>query len=79
YDPPTLLDMVSVIAPMPMQVTYRFDAHPGGTQASIRVRGGGNGFYRLAAPLMSWQVRRSLRKDLRDLQLRLTAGHRPAR
>ncbi|HMG30605.1 MAG TPA: SRPBCC family protein [Jiangellaceae bacterium] len=74
FEPPTLLDMVSVIAPMPMHVTYRFDAHPNGTSASIRVRGGGNGFYRLAAPLLSWQVRRNLRKDLRDLQLRLTAS-----
>lgn len=75
YEPPALLDMVSVVAPMPMRVTYRFDNHPGGTQASIRVRGGGNGFYRLAAPLMAWQVRRSLRKDLRHLELRLTADH----
>jgi hypothetical protein len=71
HDPPTELDMVSVVAPMPMHVTYRFDAHPAGTAASIRVRGGGSGFYRLAEPLVAWQVRRNLRKDLRDLQNRL--------
>jgi hypothetical protein len=75
YQPPTLLDMISVVAPMPMHVTYRFDQHPDGTEASIRVRGGG-GLYRLAGPLMAWQVRHSLRKDLRDLQRRLTAADR---
>jgi Polyketide cyclase / dehydrase and lipid transport len=74
YDPPALLDMISVVAPMPMHVTYRFEAHPAGTRASVRVRGGGSGFYRIAAPFVSWQVRRSLRKDLRDLQNRLTGS-----
>lgn len=72
YDPPMVLDMISVVAPMPMHVTYRFDPHPEGTRASIRVRGGGSGYYRVVAPVVSWQVRRSLRKDLRDLQTRLT-------
>ncbi|MET9832194.1 SRPBCC family protein [Streptomyces sp. NPDC006385] len=71
YDPPHLLDMVSVAGPMPMHVTYTFDPHPRGTHARIRVRGGEGGFYRLAAPLLARQVRTNLAKDLRDLEARL--------
>lgn len=74
YDPPTLLDMKSVAGPMPMHVTYRFDEHPEGTLASIHIRGDAGGYYRLAGPLMAWQVRNSIRKDLRDLHRRLTEG-----
>ena len=73
YDPPTLLDMRSVAGPFPMHVTYRLDQHPDGTKASIRGRGDAAGYYRLAAPLMSLQVRSSIRKDLRDLERNLTA------
>ncbi|MFD5586849.1 SRPBCC family protein [Streptomyces sp. NPDC127063] len=72
YDPPRLLDMVSVAGPMPMHVTYIFARDPGGTLASIRVRGGPGGLLRLAGPLLARQVRASLAKDLRDLEQRLT-------
>ncbi|MFI2431284.1 SRPBCC family protein [Streptomyces sp. NPDC018693] len=69
YDPPRLLDMVSVAGPMPMHVTYSFDPLPdGGTLARIRVRGDASGLYRLAGPMMGRQVRSSLVKDLRDLE-----------
>ncbi|WP_033314070.1 SRPBCC family protein [Streptomyces iakyrus] len=73
YDPPRLLDMVSVAGPMPMHVTYTFEPDPSGTHARIRVRGGAGGFYRLAAPLLARQVRGNLAKDLRDLEARLVA------
>ncbi|MFF4359353.1 SRPBCC family protein [Streptomyces sp. NPDC001604] len=72
HDFPRLLDMVSVAGPMPMHVTYSFEPDPAGTLARIRVQGGSGGFYRLAAPLLARQVRSSLRKDLRDLERRLT-------
>ncbi|MFJ4205474.1 SRPBCC family protein [Streptomyces sviceus] len=72
YEPPRLLDMVSVAAPMPMHVTYTFETHPRGTLAAIRVRGGPGGLLRLAAPLLARQVRSSLAKDLRDLERRLS-------
>ncbi|MGF0174323.1 SRPBCC family protein [Streptomyces sp. Marseille-Q5077] len=71
YDPPGLLDMVSVAGPMPMHVTYTFEPHTDGTLARIRVRGGEGGFYRLAASLLARQVRGNLVKDLRDLEARL--------
>lgn len=72
HRPPEVLDMTSVAGPIPMHVTYRFDPHPDGTLASIRVRGDASGYYRVAGPLMSLMVRNNLRKDLRDLQRRLT-------
>lgn len=72
YDPPGLLDMVSVAGPMPMHVRYTFAAHPRGTLAGIRVRGDAGSLYRLAAPVMARKVRSSIGKDLRDLERRLT-------
>lgn len=73
YEPPRLLDMVSVAGPMPMHVTYAFTPRTdGGTLARIRVRGDASGHYRLAAPLMGRRVRSSLVKDLRDLERRLS-------
>lgn len=71
YDPPELLDMVSVAGPMPMHVTYTFTPHPQGTLARIRIQGDSGGYYRLAAPLMARKVRTSIGKDLRDLEHRL--------
>ncbi|WP_055491018.1 SRPBCC family protein [Streptomyces sp. TP-A0356] len=78
YDPPELLDMVSVAGPMPMHVTYSFAAHPQGTLARIRVRGEAAGYYRLAAPFMARQVRSSIAKDLRDLERQLLEPPGPA-
>lgn len=72
YDPPHELDMRSVAGPMPMHVTYRFDPHPDGTLASIRVRGDASAHYRLAGPVMGLMVGRNLAKDLRDLETILT-------
>jgi hypothetical protein len=71
YAPPALLDMKSVAGPIPMHVTYRFDHHPQGTLARIRIRGDASGYYRLAAPLMARRVSASIRKDLRDLERNL--------
>ncbi|WP_319749311.1 hypothetical protein [Streptomyces sp. AK02-04a] len=72
HEPPRLLDMIAAAAPIPMHVTYTFEAHPRGTLAGIRVRGGPRGLLRLAAPLVSRQVRSSLTKDLHALERRLT-------
>ncbi|HSE70294.1 MAG TPA: SRPBCC family protein [Nocardioidaceae bacterium] len=72
HEPPRLLDMRSVAGPMPMHVTYRFDEHPSGTLASIRVRGDASTYYRIAGPVMAAMVGRNLGKDLRDLESHLT-------
>lgn len=72
HDPPKLLEMKSVAGPFPMQVSYRFDPHPDGTLARIRVRGDAGGYYRFLGPIMGPMVRANLRKDLRDLERKLT-------
>jgi hypothetical protein len=77
HEPPTLLEMKSVTGPFPMHVTYRFDCHPDGTLASIRIRGDAGGFYRLAAPVVRFYVRSSIRRDLRDLSRNLSQADRP--
>jgi Polyketide cyclase / dehydrase and lipid transport len=58
----TQLDMRSVKAPFPMQITYRFEPAPGGgTTVSNHVRGGGP---RVFNPI----VRRNVRRDLERLR-----------
>lgn len=68
FDPTSLMAMRSIKGPFPMHVTYSFDESEGGTQARIRVRGDAGGFYRLASPLLSRQVKRSIIKDLKNLK-----------
>ena len=59
--------MRSVQAPFPMVVTYTFAVEGASTRAGVRVQGGSGPMFRIAGPLMAWQVRRSLRGDLARL------------
>ena len=68
YDPPALLVMRSIKGPIPMTITYGFEDSGGDTLARIRVEGEGGGFYKLAAPLLSRAVKRSITRDLRNLK-----------
>lgn len=67
-EPGRHLHMRSIRAPFPMQVTYEFDGEGGTTVASVRVQGDPGSMYRLAGPLVSRQVRRSVAADLRRLK-----------
>lgn len=73
YEPGRLLRLRSVAAPFPMCVTY--DVAPDGpiSRVALRVEGGPGGLTRLLSPLMSLEVRRNLRGDLRRLRARLEA------
>ncbi len=62
------LKMRSVKAPFPMEVTYAFGDEPGGTIVSVRVRGEPAAMYRVAGPLLTRQVRRSVGSDLATLK-----------
>lgn len=75
-EPGSLLEMRSVKSPFPMIVTYAFDDHPGGTEASIHVQGDPSALFRLAGPLMSRQVRKSIQGDLDRLRTVLERGDR---
>lgn len=73
-DPKVRIVMRSVKGPFPMHVTYEFADAGAGTLARIRVRGDASGFYRLAAPVMSRSVRRSITKDLGRLRVLLESA-----
>ena len=57
----------SIKSPFPMRVTYTFEPDTSGTRATVRVEGGPDGPLRRASGLMSWAVRRNLRKDVARL------------
>lgn len=71
YEPGRLLQMRSVAAPFPMRVTCDVTPDGPGSRVALRVEGGPGGLMRLFSPLMSLEVRRNLRSDLRRLRSRL--------
>lgn len=71
HAPSRLLAMESVQAPFPMGVTYGVEPEGSGTRVSLRVTGGYGLLMRLAGPIVSRQIRRSLEADLRHLRTRL--------
>ena len=77
YEPESLLAMRSIRGPFPMDVRYEFEEESGATLARIRVKGGSKGFYKLAAPVLSRVVRRSIRRDLETLKDLLESGADP--
>ena len=54
--------------PFPMRVRYQLDDEGARTRASIRAQGEAGGFYKLAAPILDFMVRRSIARDLRQLK-----------
>ncbi|MFQ5933174.1 MAG: SRPBCC family protein [Dehalococcoidia bacterium] len=67
YDPRAVMVMRTSY-PFEMMVSYEFEERGGSTLARIHVQGEGTGFYRLAAPLLSRMVKRSVAKDLEALK-----------
>ena len=74
YIPDRLMVMESVRAPFPMGVTYGIEPDRSGSRVSLRVTGGYGLLMRLAQPIVSRQIRRSLEADLRHLRGRLEAS-----
>lgn len=68
FDPGRRLAMHAIEAPMPMEVTYEVDPASDGAVARVRVQGDAGGLYRLAGPLVSAQVSRSIEGDVRRLK-----------
>ena len=60
--------------PFDMTITYAFEDNGADTHASIRVQGGGSGFYSVAGPLLAPLVKRSVGRDLRTLKRLLESG-----
>ncbi|MEW5848066.1 MAG: SRPBCC family protein [Myxococcota bacterium] len=55
---------IKVTEPFPMQIRYELEDSAEGTTARIRAAGGGTGFFKVAAPLMSRMVKRNITNDL---------------
>lgn len=72
--PDRLLVMESVRAPFPMGVTYGVEPDGSGSRVRLRVTGGYGLLMRLAQPIVTRQIRRSLQADLRHLRGRLEAN-----
>ena len=72
--PDRLLVMESVRAPFPMGVTYGVEPDGSGSRVRLRVTGGYGLLMRLAQPIFSRQIKRSLQADLRHLRGRLEAN-----
>jgi uncharacterized protein YndB with AHSA1/START domain len=70
------LAMHALRSPFPMDVTYELEPSPGGTRASIRIRGEARGLYGVLGPLTPVLVRRSVQSDLRRLKERVEAPGR---
>ena len=71
HKPDRLLVMESVRAPFPMGVTYGVEPDGSGSRVRLRVTGGYGLLMRLAQPIFSRQIKRSLQADLRHLRGRL--------
>jgi hypothetical protein len=74
--PQRLLVMESVRAPFPMGVTYGVEPEGAGSRVRLRVTGGYGLLMRLAHPIVTRQIKRSLEADLRQLGGRLEAKAR---
>ena len=73
--PDRLLVMESVKAPFPMGVTYGVEPDGSGSRVRLQVTGGYGWLMRLARPIVSRQVKRSLEADLRHLRGQLENAH----
>ena len=67
YEPNALVSMKAE-SPFPMTIRYEFADAAGGMKMTIRVQGGGSGFYSVAVPLLSMMVRRNVSQDLKRLK-----------
>lgn len=68
HDAGRQLSMHAVEAPMPMDVTYEVEPTPTGSRARVRVQGDASALYRVAGPLVGFQVRRSIGRDVAHLK-----------
>lgn len=67
-DPRSGMAMRSIKGPFPMDLSYAFDDAAEGTRARIRVQGEASGFFKLATPVLSRAVLRSITNDLETLK-----------
>ncbi len=74
HRPGERLVLRTVEGPFPMHVTYDFADVGSATRVRVHIEGNASGFYRLAAPLLTRAVKRSLNGDLTRLREQLEAS-----
>ena len=62
------LVMRTADGPFPMETTYTWEPHEGGTRMTLRNRGEPSGFAKMTAPVMEAAMRRATTKDLARLK-----------
>jgi len=72
FDPPDLIALRSVQAPVPMRVTYEFQPHPEGTLITVLMSTVDGRMARLAGPLMRALLRATVDGDLKKLASRVS-------
>ena len=70
------LVMRTAQGPFPMETTYTWEDHEGGTRMTLRNRGEPSGFSRIGAPLLAAAVGRANKQDLARLKALLEEGAR---
>ena len=69
FEPGRRLVMSTAEGPFPMETTYTWEPAPsGGTRMTLRNRGEPSGFAKIATLMMARSMRRTNRKDLRNLR-----------
>ncbi len=69
FQEPALLSMKSIKGPFHMHVEYMLNETEGKTTLQVRVMGNPKGFYKVASPLLALQVRKGIKRDLKELKL----------
>jgi hypothetical protein len=72
FEPPDLIALRSVSAPVPMQVTYRFETHPDGTLATVNISTADGRLARLAGPMVRALMRVTIDGDLKKLSSKVS-------
>jgi len=67
FEPPDLIALCSVQAPVPVRVTYQFQPHPEGTLTTVLMSTVDGQLARLAGPLMRALLRATVNGDLKKL------------
>jgi uncharacterized protein YndB with AHSA1/START domain len=78
YEPPRLLTLKALKAPVPFTVEHELSANGGGTSLRVKAEGRPSGKLRFAGPMVKRQAEQELRGDFQRLKDQLEAGGYPS-
>jgi hypothetical protein len=68
YEPPHLIEFVTLNAPFPSSGYFQFKAEQEGTQLTVVSQAEPKGVYKILAPAMQWIAMQQLKRDLSILK-----------